>query len=572
MTEAELRTKLDELRALPHETEWFEFKEANDNLKTDKIGEYFSALSNEANLKYKDFGWLVFGVRNSDRKIVGTTYREDSARLDSLKHQIAQNTNDGITFREIHVLMHPEGRVILFQIPKATDGVPTSWKRHYYGRDGESLTALNLHEIDEIRNKGKIYDWSAGICEGATIDDLDSEAIKKARELFKSRRDELKDEVDKWDIEEFLNKANLTIDNAITRTAIILLGKPESTHYLLPAIAKIKWILYEEKEIPTSSQHFNLPFIIEIEKIINKIQNPKIAIGVDKSGTLQEDSRYHNWILREALNNCIAHSDYEENREIFIFEYPRELVFTNPGSFMPESIENVLTSRAPTRQRNKFLADAMYNLKLIEVIGTGIKRMFRIQNDRCFPLPEYDLSKDNEVNLTVYGDTIDENYSKLLKDREDIDLETAIMLDKVQKGKEISEEEAKVLRGKKLITGRYPNISIIGGRAKKARISVDKIELKETIISFIHKNGSATRSQIDELLMKKLPEFTKSQKKNKIRNILFELSRKNEIIENIGSDRKSEWILADNFKNLLNELPVITEKEIYRLISELDKK
>ena len=81
--------KLDQLRKLPHETEWVEFKEANVNYDFRKLGKYFSALSNEANLKNQPCGWLVFGVRN-DRSICGTKFRENPSDLDSLKHEIAR--------------------------------------------------------------------------------------------------------------------------------------------------------------------------------------------------------------------------------------------------------------------------------------------------------------------------------------------------------------------------------------------------------------------------------------------------------------------------------------------------
>lgn len=67
------------------EDETVEFKEANDNYSTDKIGKYVSALSNEANLAGLDSAWLVFGVRNSTREVVGTEYRTDRKRLDSTK-------------------------------------------------------------------------------------------------------------------------------------------------------------------------------------------------------------------------------------------------------------------------------------------------------------------------------------------------------------------------------------------------------------------------------------------------------------------------------------------------------
>ena len=150
MNEFELRQELGRLCELPHETEWLEFKEAKNQYDSNKLGKYFSALSNEANLKKQACGWLVFGVKD-DRSVCGSQFREDQTHLDSLKQEIANHTTGNITFDEIYVVDHPNGRVIMFKIPPALQGVPTAWKGHWYGRNGGSLGALSLREIETIR-------------------------------------------------------------------------------------------------------------------------------------------------------------------------------------------------------------------------------------------------------------------------------------------------------------------------------------------------------------------------------------------------------------------------------------
>ena len=150
MNESELRQELDRLCELPHETEWLEFKEAKNSFHFDELGKYFSALSNEANLKKQACGWLIFGVKD-DRSVCGTQFRENPAHLDSLKQEIANHTTGNLTFDDIYVLNHPGGRVVMFKIPPAMQGIPTAWKGHWYGRNGESLGALSLREIETIR-------------------------------------------------------------------------------------------------------------------------------------------------------------------------------------------------------------------------------------------------------------------------------------------------------------------------------------------------------------------------------------------------------------------------------------
>ena len=143
MTTLELGKFLQELCSLPSENEWVEFKKAEHDYSFEELGKYFSALSNEANLRGKDAAWLVFGVDDKTRNVVGSQYRMQSGGVESLKHEIANHTTNHVSFVEVHELTVPEGRVLMFEIPPAPRGVPLAWKNHYYGRDGESLVALN---------------------------------------------------------------------------------------------------------------------------------------------------------------------------------------------------------------------------------------------------------------------------------------------------------------------------------------------------------------------------------------------------------------------------------------------
>jgi ATP-dependent DNA helicase RecG len=246
MTTQQLQTILNDLLSLPAETEVVEFKEAKNNFDFKDLGKYFSALSNEANLKDKPCAWLLFGVNNL-RKVVGTNYRPNRKDLDSLKYEIAEKINNRLTFIEIHELQTPDGRVILFQIPPSPKGIPTSFSGFFFGRDGESAGPLNIEEIERIRKQVTLTDWSMGICSGAAINDLDEAAIAKARENYKIKNPRLSDEVDQWDTATFLNKSKLAINGGITNTCILLLGKTESEHYIAPAIARITWVLKNSK-------------------------------------------------------------------------------------------------------------------------------------------------------------------------------------------------------------------------------------------------------------------------------------------------------------------------------------
>jgi len=552
MDQSELKGLLDELKKRPGETEWLEFKEARQSYDSDDLGKYFSALSNEANLKGQQCGWLIFGVDNA-HSTVGTQYRTHREDLDSLKHEIAQHVTCGISFIGIHELVDQQGRVLMFEIPAAPCGIPVAWKGHYYGRTGESLVALGPEKYERIRQELQIVDWSAQIVKGATVADLDKEAIEKARHQYKQKNPISREDVDsRWDDVTFLNKAKITIQGEITNTTIILLGRDESDRFLSPSLAKITWVLRDDKNVDQDYRHFGPPFLINVERLHSMIRNLNYRYLPDGTLFPIEITKYDHWVIREALHNCIAHQDYSLRGRITVVEAPDQLMFSNVGFFIPGSVENVIAQDSPPSiYRNPFLAQAMVNLNMIDTVGGGIKKMYEKQRERFFPMPDYDLGDSQKVVVKIPGRIIDENYSRLLLRRKtDLDLKTVIMLDKVQKKVRLTKGEHEILKKQRLVEGRYPNIYVSASVAdvteKKAQYiklrGFDKKYYKDLLTQFIGEYGSATRKQIDDLLLGKLPEFyTDRQKKTKIRNLLAEMSRER-VIKNLGSRKYPKWV------------------------------
>ena len=249
-----MESLLRQFLAQDTETEILEFKEAKTQYDKDKLGKYFSALSNEANLKNRPNAWLILGVNNK-KQVVGTEISDK--QINEYKKEVSDHTSPNMTFREIHKVEIEGKKVLLCEIPAAAKGIPVSWKRQYYGRDGESLGILNLDEIDRIREQSNSLDWSAQIIDGATLNDLSPEAIAVAKQKFAEKNTHIHEDVLKWDPRTFLNKAKITIQGKITNAAILLLGKPESEHFISPATAKISWILKDKDglEKDTSPAH-----------------------------------------------------------------------------------------------------------------------------------------------------------------------------------------------------------------------------------------------------------------------------------------------------------------------------
>ena len=553
-SENELTDILSRLRALPAETEVVEFKKAKNGFRDDELGQYFSALSNEANLKSAPYAWLVFGIDDKTHEVLGSNYKQTKPSLNAMKKAIADQTTGRITFEEIYAFKYNEKRVVMFQIPAAPQGMPIAYQGHFYGRDGEPLVALNIQEIETIRKQNRKTEWSREIVQDASIEDLDPEAIKKARDKYIEKHPDKKNDVPTWTDRQFLNNAKLTLKDKITNAAIVLLGKEESGSLLTPSIPCIKWILKDRDGIERDYEIFHCPLILSIDKAASKIRNLKYRYinPIHQSLFPDEVDTYEPYVIREALNNAVAHQDYTISGQITLVEFEDKIVFSNRGSFIPGNIENVLSSDSPEdNYRNEFLASAMVNLKMVDTIGSGIKKMYTKQRERLFPLPVFDLTPDR-VTLTITGKIIDINYSNLLARNPQLSLYDIELLNRIQFGKKPSKEVVTYLRRKGLIEGRMPNVYISKGLAaiieKKSDYSKNKGLDEKKYVSLIEDalkdHGQLSRIEITDILWDVLPSILDDeQKKNKVYNLLKKL-KKQGILDNTGKSPKSQWYLV----------------------------
>lgn len=543
------------------ENEIVEFKAASNNFDFHKLGQYFSAISNEANLKNKRYGWLVFGIHDTTHAILGTNYKNSATQLEKLKHDIARETTGAISFMDI-LELHPivdgkELRVLMFQIPAAAIAIPTGWKNHYYGRDGESLVELSQEKIDRIRGERRT-DWSREIVEGANFSHLDSTAIALARKNYREKLSAANnpaavDEFDSYTDPQFLSKLKLIRDGKLTKAAFILLGNSDYDD-LFEFAPLIMWRLHDSKGNIIDHSILGTPFIMAVDKVYAKIRNLTYRYLPNQMTLFPtETQQYDPWLLRELLNNCIAHQDYTAGRRIYIDEFEDRILFSNAGNFLPGDIKPVLEpAYAPPYYRNPLLAQAMVNFKMIDTAAMGIRRVFSIQREKLFPMPDYNLSKLDQVNVTVYGKVLNETYTKVLFKNREMELETVYLLDKVQKGERISRSDANQLRKLGLIEGKIPNLIISAAVAEsldqKAQYiknkGFDDAYYKQLIIDYLKKWEKGKKADFDKLLIDKLPDsLNEKQKKDKVRNLLAALRAANAIKTDSPNHQISNWIL-----------------------------
>ena len=551
MTPAALRQKLTDLIAT-WENEVVELKEASNDYDTDRIGRYFSALANEANLRNTDAGWLVFGVNNKTRDVVGTNYRPERERLDGLKHQIAQGADPSTTFRQIHEVDVDGKRVVMLEIPPAPRGIPIAWQGQTYARAGESVTALGFVKQDEIRNQTLQGDWSAQVVDGATLDDLDPQALERARRDLALKHQNRIDaeEVRGWPVATLLDRAKVTQRGQVTRTALLLLGRAESAYLLSPHPAQITWKLVGQE---TAYEHFGPPFLLSTSQLYQRIRNIQLRLLPDDELLPHEVSKYDQKVVLEALHNCIAHQDYRQNQRIIVTERPDRLIFENAGHFYEGAPEDyVRGDKTPRGYRNPYLVQAMVELNMIDQMGYGIQRMYEMQRRRYLPMPDYEVAGDAVV-MTLYGGVVDPAYTRVLMEHGGLKLADVLALDRVQKGLEVPDEAVRVLKRKGLIEGRKPRYrvssTVAAASGKKAAYiktrAFDDQHYADMLVQYLREFGTASRKDVDDLLWDKLSDaLDEAQKANKIGNFLSSLRRKG-VILNAGSKPAPAWKLSE---------------------------
>jgi ATP-dependent DNA helicase RecG len=548
---------VDRLRALPAETEWCEFK--RNRCEPQVLGEYLSALANSACLSNQPRGYLVFGIDDATHAIVGTRfdpYATKGKGNQDLLPWLGAGLRPNTGF-EVHVVEHPHGRVVLFEVGPAKDQ-PVAFYGTAHVRVGSSKTELGKHPEKARTLWMRGSDWSAEVWETASLDDLDPEAVAKAREQFVVKNPGRAAEVAGWDDRTFLNKARLLKHGVVTHTALLLLGRSESATLLSPAVAKISWILKDADNRELDYEHIGPPFLLAGDRLLKRIRN--LIVRALPGGTLfpQEITQYDPWVIREALHNAIAHQDYRRHGRIVVVEFPDRVLVTNLGEFLPGDVETVIRQDAPQAlYRNPFLADAMVELNMIDTQGGGIKRMFETQRRRSFPLPDYDLSEPGRVAVTLAGRILDERYTRLLMERTDLGLREVMLLDHVQKGLRIGRDEHRRLKAAGLVEGRYPNLIVAGAVARAAgeagrhirERGFDKQYYLDLILALLNEHGPVGRKDVDQLLLPKLPDrLTKEQKRRKVHNLLQELRRSGNIV-NTGTRARSRWIAAETDSN-----------------------
>ena len=559
MTEQQLQEYLK--LHYPKEDDKCEWKEMK-NLKNsfygkpgDDVVSYVSAICNMRG------GYLVIGVVDQTLEIVGTDYSSlsfngllatpESATFKLTEHCI-NLSSEGLDIVE-YVTDDTNKIVWVITIPKHAPRTPVIVHKKAWQRIKDSLVEMTRERRDAILSEpiaGK--DWSAEVIPDATIADLDPMAIRTARDKFKELHPNRADEVDGWDDITFLNKAHITKQGKITNTAIILLGREESSHFISPAICQIRWQLKDGSDENKDFRILSIPMILAVEEFQHLVRNANYTYTISGNMFPESMNRYDVFTLREPLCNAIAHQDYNKKTRIEIIEQEDDyLMFRNYGEFLPSSVEEVVSHDFPESEyRNPFLVEAMRNVKMVETEGGGIRKLYQQQRRRFFPMPIYDTS-GGKVVCKILGNVLDENFARILVNVPTLTLSEIILLDKVQKHLPITDDTVALFKKKGYIEGRKPNYFLsakLVDAAKQVGLkttyiknrSFDDDYFMKLIIEYLKQFKCASRKDIEDLLLDKLSEVLSTEQKiAKVGNLLTKL-RKNGVIT---SGKGKNWEL-----------------------------
>jgi ATP-dependent DNA helicase RecG len=403
---------LSELKQLKESEDKVEFKEAhkdfpwnggshNEQKERRKcyLG-YIVALANEGG------GLLVFGMADKiPHEVVGTDFSLD--KIGALEDAVYEKLQIRVHCTE---LFDENGlRVLVTEIPSRPVGKTLKFEGVALMRTGESLRNMSDDEVFKILSEQE-PDFSAKICEGLTIDDLDEVAIKEMKLSYSIKQKNAA--FVNLRTEQVLSDLKLLENNQLNYAALILLGKKEIIHKKLPQSKTIWEFRNSESQIFHDSRIVvEDPLFIAIATIWKLINQPTLnkkypsQIGV----YIFDLFDFNEEVIREALLNAVAHRDYTITSEVVIKQYPNKITINNPGGFPKGvTIENILTVSSTPRSR--LMTEILEKTGLVERSGQGVDKIFSITLSEGKAEPDYKNSDILQVSLTLRSEIIDKAF------------------------------------------------------------------------------------------------------------------------------------------------------------------
>ena len=522
------------------EDEHIEFKRAEFSFNFDKLTEYCVALSNERG------GLLILGVTDKKpRKIVGTkAYKENLAKI---KERLVANVHLRIDVEEI---LSPEGRVLIFHVPSRPIGMPEHLNGRYLMRAGEALTAMPPDMLKRIFDEAG-PDFSAEICQNASLEDLNPEDIEDFRKHWakKSRSEAIAG----LPIEQLLTDAELIIERKLTYAALILFGKRTALgRHLGQAEVIYEYRGNEASGPPQQRLEFRQGFFSFYDKLWKTIDLRNTNQHYQEGLFIWDIKTFNESAIREAILNAVCHRDYRMAGSVFVRQYPERIEIASSGG-LPAGItfENILWEQAP---RNRRLAEAFSRCGLVERSGQGMNRIYEACIRESKAEPDFTHSDQDHFWITLHGTIRHPEFLNILEKIGNEKLlnfstEDFIVIQAVFENRPLSDRFTRVAeklyeegllekgsrtKGKKWILARriYSAVGKSGTYTRKK--GLDKETNKELLLKHI-KSSDPEGAKMEELLQV-LPALDR----HRIRSLLLSLTNEGRIFVE-GSTNAARW-------------------------------
>lgn len=407
-------TNLKTLSLLKESEDHIEFKEAKNNFdfnggshKDPKdrrhcILGYVAALANEKG------GRLVFGMKDHwPHEIVGSSFEEGN--LGALEDAIYEKMGIRVRIEEEFEPSKDDDnrkRVVIFNVPPRPIGKMLKFEGVPLTRMGESLREMTDSEMLKILTEQE-PDFSAKVCKGLTIDDLDPKAIEVMKQKYAEKNENpgFATMSDK----QALSDLELLEDNKLNYAALVLLGKTKAIKKYMPQ----NNVVIEYRKDPASIQYddrieIQQPLFLAVDSIWSYINQPLLnpQVHISEGAYIFDIKLFNKETIREAVLNAITHRSMIVQNDVVIKQSPTELTITNAGGF-PIGVDksNVLTVNSTPR--SKRLAEVLQKTGLVEKSGQGVDKMFTNCIMEAKPLPDFSATDNYQVSLTFRTDIKD---------------------------------------------------------------------------------------------------------------------------------------------------------------------
>lgn len=402
MNQEDFNQLIKELRALPKENDWVEFKESNKNPST--LGKNISALSNSALLEGKQYGYIVFGIKDKTHEIVGTNFNPDATKIkgQEIENYITTQLQPRTSFKIFRGTIDKK-LIVIFQI-NTPIGHPLRYNGSAHIRVGSYTKELKDHPDRESRLWKKI---NKEVFEKtlATSYMNASEALGKIDfpQVFKMLNiplPESREAVLEKMVEEKLLHLRLA-KYAVTNLGAILFANNLNE---FPEISRKspRVIIYKGKnKLSTIKEQEGVKgYALGFKGLINFINN-ELPTNEEIGRVFRKEVKmFPELAIRELVANAIIHQDFSKSGTGVMIEiYEDRMEITNPGKPMIDT--NRFIDHSP-ESRNEMLAKFMRRLNICEERGSGIDKVVHQAEVFQLPAPEF-INGDNYTRVKLFA-------------------------------------------------------------------------------------------------------------------------------------------------------------------------